>query len=329
MKAIYDSHFPWLLGEAMRLGQHKPNKDRIGVTDLIDPPRIRELKRRHWDDPDFTINVTHNVAALLGSGFHDRVQKGLEKLKIVPPLQVQTAEGLINFDPTKLLIEQKLEMPYAHLANVMLVGRFDVWYDGYLPDWKTGKAFTLVKDPNATGYVAQPNIYAYMLKKLRDLDTHRVSTVFALKNFEWRKSLQQEDYPETETLEVPQPLWELDETAAFIQQRLALHRLHQFLPEEEFAECTEDERWESPTQHAVFTKKKGSQDFKKVASRVLGSFMDAVDWVNSKGLSVDDVRFDKRPGEPIRCQPMFCDAFQVCPLGQALREKSGVPVRTK
>ncbi len=92
--------------------------------------------------------------------------------------------------------------------------------------------------------------------------------------------------------------------------------------DEQLPPCSSEDRWASEKSWAVFKIGKNGE-WQKKASRVLWNDEDeAIGWMEdaqskAKNPTTMEVRF--RPGESKRCQPLWCDAFQVCPMGQVLR----------
>jgi hypothetical protein len=315
----------------MKLRERCPSKTRLGVTELIDSPRVRELKRRHYFDPDFTINVANGIPALLGSGTHSVIQKLLENLQVVPP-EVVGPDGK-PFDHTRLLVEHKMERTMASFG-IDLVGKLDFWYDGWLADTKTTKAFGLING-RYEKYAKQGNVYAWMLRNdasarrmIGDPTTFRLTTEAIVKDHDARRAANEKDYPRCDMNSYNQEVWDDDRQEEYVFERLRLHALAMNVPtDKDLPECTKEERWEKPTTYAVYTKTKDGSKFRKNATRVLDSMDEALDYCNDKKLDnggPNAPRIDKRPGEPIRCQRKYCDAYQVCTIGQDLRKKCGV-----
>ncbi len=56
-----------------------PTLGRISCTELLDPPRKRELIRRHWNDEDFTLDVGDQLQAFMGGAVHAFVEEYIKR----------------------------------------------------------------------------------------------------------------------------------------------------------------------------------------------------------------------------------------------------------
>ena len=121
--------------------------------------------------------------------------------------------------------------------------------------------------------------------------------VAILRDWSRAKKLQQgKDYPDYPVLVLDVPMWDLDDTWEFIQDRLRSHFIYEIEP------CSAEERWRKLDQYAV--KKKGN----KRATKVFYDQDDARDFKQDKG---DDFEIEFRPGEDTRCLH-YCSVAPFC-----------------
>ena len=123
---------------------------------------------------------------------------------------------------------------------------------------------------------------------------------------DWRKNerLRHDDYPNEQVVVVPIPMWPLAKTAAYLEERVAIHQQAQL---GNMPDCTPEERWEKPTIFAVH--KKGN----KGATRLY----DTVEAAEKHVASQPGLELKVRPGESPRCA-QYCSALPFCPQGQRL-----------
>ena len=178
---------------------------------------------------------------------------------------------------------------WAFVLETDSVSAADVWSvkDGAKDEW--------VKQVNLQ-YLLAPNAIREQIKKLQVVAILR----------DWRKNerLRHDDYPNEQVVVVPIPMWPLEKTAAYLEERVAIHQQAQL---GNMPDCTPEERWEKPTIFAVH--KKGN----KGATRLY----DTVEAAEKHVASQPGLELKVRPGESPRCA-QYCSALPFCPQGQRL-----------
>ena len=122
------------------------------------------------------------------------------------------------------------------------------------------------------------------------------------------------DYPQAPIQVLDLPLWSIEDTEAYIKERIDAHRLSKVQADwgDELPPCTDDERWVRETKFAV--KREG----RKTAIRVLDSEQEANDLAEKEKGYVEI-----RKGEAIRCTGNFCGVAPWCSqYQQSLKESA-------
>jgi len=242
---------------------------------------MRELERRHWDE--LVIDYSQLLFMLMGRAFH---------------LLMEQAGG------SNVLKEQKLEM---QSKKVSLVGIPDRYESGLLKDYKSTSVWAVIRGASPE-WIAQINIYAYLLQSCLNVHTSKCMAVAYLRDWSINKAKQGKSYPQCAMTIFDIPLWNSNETEGYIKERIEGHLNAQSLSDDKLPLCTDLEMWEHPTQYAV--KKKGV----KSARRVLDSESDAKSWINAaieKGEPASSYSIEVRKGERPRCDN-YCFARQFC-----------------
>ena len=269
---------------------YSKGKSDYSVTEIISPPRIQRLRRKHHDEMEQ--DVSEMLWSLLGSALHVVAERGQH-------------EGYTT--------EERL---YAEIDGVILSGAIDIQKstpEGILiTDYKFTSAWALRQDKFE--WEAQQNIYAWLVRKVKKTPVVGVQICALIRDWSRREAAVKADYPQAPIQVIDLPLWDIDRTATYITERLNAHRESKVAAdwETELPFCTEDERWMRETQYAV--KREG----RKTAIRVFDNEQEAKDLAEKEKGFVEI-----RKGEAIRCTGNFCGVNQWCSQYQAsLKEQA-------
>ncbi len=269
----------------------------ISTTALIDSCRIRQLKARHRDE--ITTDVAENMWALFGTACHHIIELAAE-------------------DCPDYLPEISLEM---EVLGKKLSGTADL-YDKekkILYDFKVTSVWSAMKKEDYSGWEAQLNIYAYMLRQM-GYEVNQIIIVAILKDWHqaevMRNFKDSGEYPPVPVKEIPLKLYTDENMLKFIAKRMKLHidaeQIGATLPQ-----CTERERWTKAPQYAV-----KHPDLKR-AIRVFDKMEDAIAQLPietqrrnaKKANSGNKIFVETRHGRDVRCEGFcpvskFCDQYQ-------------------
>lgn len=279
MKITNKHNVPGTLVALASRNYYSKGKSDYSVTEIISPPQIQVLRRRHWEEMEQ--DVSEMLWSLLGSALHVVAERG-------------QAEGHIT--------EQRI---HVAVDDVMLSGAIDLQHeeDGQIviTDYKFTSAWALRQDKFE--WEAQQNIYAWLVWKAKERPVKAVRICALIRDWSRREAQNKPDYPQAPIQVIELPLWPLEKTEAYIKERIDLHREAKVKGdwEEDLPPCTDDDRWVRETTYAV--KKEG----RKTAVRVLDNEADA------KALA-DEVKgfVEIRKGEAVRCTGNFCGVNQWC-----------------
>ncbi len=282
----------------------------FSASDLIRPPRMRVLVRRHW--AEILSDVSMHVYRVLGTAIHTSLRLASQRM---------ASRGIIGYVPE--------ERQFTHFAVkggvVVISGEPDlITPDGMLHDYKVTAVHALEKGVKLEWEQAT-NIYVW-LRALKGVATKGIQITFILRDWQQSQTVQK-DYPQAgaQTMEVP--MWDLATQGAFVFERVKLHLQADGDADEALPECSGygsamNEMWERPESWAVIREEGARaakvfrlEDFPAGTSgAVVETAANAdADIRNGKKMKAGEKPYviEHRPGERIRCAK-FCDAKTFC-----------------
>lgn len=267
--------------------QHSKGGADFSATELIDSPRVSQLRKRHYEEIEE--DIADKVMALLGTATHVILEEGA---------------------PPECIVEERLSMT---VDGVEISGGIDLQTpddDGYiLSDYKTCGAFAIQANPDGKReWENQLNVYASLAENNGKL-VNGLEVIAIIRDWSAAAAARSEDYPRHAVVRIPIKLWEPDERDRYIRERIEAHTA------ESLPECTSEERWERPTKYAIHEFARGGYP-KKRATRVFDVLVDAQAFMLDKAVVGEiQVRF----GESIRCKS-YCSVAPHCSQWKKLQE---------
>lgn len=225
MKITNSSGLPQSVFEALCNKEYSRGDADISVTELIDSPRVRVLKKRNDDKIEFEAETL--LASFLGTCFHKGIEAGTK---------TGTAERRLSIE----------------VARWKLSGGMDHYNDGVLTDYKTATTWKTVLDcekGRIEDFENQLNVYAHILRA----NGHPVTKLMLFILFkDWNRGSAgrskkffepgvQGGYPQNSWIHFEAPLWPVKQAEAYVQMRVKLHQdAEKVLPL-----CTEKEMWKN------------------------------------------------------------------------------------
>jgi len=276
-----------LLALALRDDYTKGNAD-FSVTEIISPPRIQRLRRKHWDEMEQ--DVADMLWMLLGTALH---------------VVAERSEVVGHTNEERLMVG---------IDDVILSGAIDLQKndeDGtVITDYKFTSAWALMNDKPE--WEQQQNIYKYLVERVKKQPVKKLEICALIRDWSRRDAMNKPSYPQAPIQVINIPIWTHDRVEHFIKERIDLHRDAKVNADwdEELPLCTEEERWVRETKYAV--KKEG----RKTAVRVFDTEEEAQALLTE--MPVKDKGFiEIRKGEAVRCTGNFCGVNQWCTQYQA------------
>lgn len=270
------------------------------VTQLIDSPRVRILRSRHYQDMEE--DVYSSVFRLVGTSLHH----------IAEQYGGEGAEERLFLDLTG---------EFGRGERLVVSGAIDLQTndDGgvVIGDYKmTSVAATRFPEK----WAKQLNAYAYLVQRVHGKRVSKLEVYAILKDWNWRTASRNSDYPQQPGVTIPIDLWSYKEQEEFFMGRIQAHIEADSL--EQPPHCTRDEQWRGQDKWAVMShaRDKRSKNPKGRALSLHNDELEAVEKVECD--TANDLYVESRPGEPTRCVA-FCDVSKWCDQHKRERENSG------
>lgn len=252
----------------------KPTNDYLRVTELINPPLVKQLTIEHWDE--ITVDVSDYLFSVLGQAVHFILEGGM---------------------PDSALGEERLK--WEHPKFGVLTGKSDLYHNKGIEDWKITSVFSFQLGLKKE-WEAQLNVYKFLWEQNHfPVDTLRINAI--LRDWVRSKAKFDSDYPQIPFLTLAVNTWSEQEIFDYVMERFTVHSLKP-------VECTPHEKWEKPTTYAV---KKGGN---KRATKVCATGEEAKTYIdNIKDEKVKTLmEIEVREGECTKCAD-YCTPREFCP----------------
>lgn len=274
MQVVDDLGVP-ALASGVQARQRQPfESDHISVTELLDSPRIRLLKRKHWND--LRVPLSEQMWSFLGTSTHAMLEAAVHG--------------------ENALVEKRLSI---QRGDRKLSGQLDLYEDGVLSDFKITSVWSVILSGSdrIEHWTQQLNIYAELLRH-HGHQVAKARIIAILRDWSPSKALGNEDYPKSKVVVLNIELWTPERVLALIDARLVAHRAAEAM----LPECSSSERWSDSDTYAVM------QAGRKSALRVLDSEQEAQRWLlNQRQVG----KVVKRVGRNRRCGH-YCPVSEVC-----------------
>jgi len=258
---------------------YSKGKAHISATELINSPRIVQLKRLHWDDIEE--DASSMVWSLFGSAVHNILEHGKDEHHIV---------------------EERIHVLFEGWNISGAVDLQEVYEDGIvINDYKTTTAWAVTNDKPE--WEEQLNIYSWLIQKAKKVPVKQLRIVAIIRDWSARDAVNREGYPQAPIVIIDQPLWPFKQAEDFILNRLQLHGEAYFESETDgkVAECTPEEMWEKPTSYAVI----------KIGGKRAKSLHETMEDAQHALNQVKGYEIQVRPGERTRCAS-YCQVNRFC-----------------
>jgi hypothetical protein len=258
-------------------------KSDYSVTEIISPPRIQRLRRKHFEEIEQ--DVSDMLWMLLGTALH------------------------VVAERSEVLGHTNEERLSAGINGIILSGAIDLQKDDEdgvtITDYKFTSAWALMNDKPE--WEQQQNIYKYLVERVKKKPVKGLKICALIRDWSRRDAQNKPDYPQAPIQVIDIPMWTFDRTEAFIKERVEMHRDSKVSADwgDELPLCSDEERWLRPTTYAV------KKDGRKTAIRVFDT-QDEADALLKEMPEKDKGFIEIRKGEAVRCTGNFCGVSQWC-----------------
>lgn len=243
------TNVPLSLAVYLATDHYDSDPSAISATALIRPIRQLVLAPRVPVDMRAT-DVLQLVKSRIGTAIHDGIEKAWvgghyrEAMQRLGYSQSIIDKVVINPDPDNLppgaipvYMEQRM---YRELDGYKISGKYDFIAEGKLEDFKSTSTYTWVKGMKDDDHQLQGSIYRWLGPKIITEEYMVIQYIFT----DWKKGLATNPaYPQRPVEPKKIPLLSLDDTEAYIRDRLQLINRYRKAPDEEIPRCSEKDLW--------------------------------------------------------------------------------------
>jgi hypothetical protein len=286
MKLTNVNNLPETIINVIRRPQYSKGKSNMSVTELLNSPRIVQLKRKHWDE--LTEDASDMVWSIFGTAIHGVLEHGKGDNHIV---------------------EQRI---HVELDGINISGAIDLQElteDGIiLSDYKTTSAWAVMNEKQ--DWHNQLNSYAYLVEKAKKIPVVKLQIVAIVRDWNRRDAATRDGYPKAPIVVIDIPVWPFEEREAYIRRRISLHgdAMFEMETDGEMPDCTAEEMWEKPTTYAL--KKDGNVRAKSV-HETREAAETALAAATEKAKKGEKFLIEVREGGRTRCES-FCQVAPYC-----------------
>ena len=240
MKLTNNFSLPETIINVIRRPEYNKGKSNMSVTELLNSPRIVQLKRKHWDS--LTEDAADMVWSIFGTAIHGVLEHGKDDHHIVEERIHVILDGM-------------------HISGA--IDLQEVEEDGIVvSDYKTTSVWAVMNEKQ--DWHNQLNSYAYLVEAAKKIQVKRLQIVAIIRDWSRRDAATREGYPKAPIVVIDIPLWSFQTREAYILDRISLHgsALFEMETDGEMPDCTAEEMWEKPTSYAL--KKDGNVRAKSV-----------------------------------------------------------------
>jgi hypothetical protein len=292
---IIDSYnLPLPVLEAIKNRPYTKGESDISATGLISPPRIRQLTERLGDNLEQ--EAVDHLYALDGSAMHAIFEWAGATL-----------------DPERFTLEKRM---FAEVDGWTISGQVDVIdvQEKLIQDYKKTSYWVAIYGAKDE-WTKQMNIYRWLCHK-NGHEINRLEVMAIFRDWKKEQSWRDPEYPKKGFKLMPIDVMSLDETEAYIKERVKLHQEAEALSTEDLPLCSKEEQWSKGSGFAV--KLEGA----KSARKICDTKKEALEWMakNIKPVDMPRVNIETREGDPRRCVG-YCPVRFHCSYGKGWARK--------
>jgi hypothetical protein len=263
---------------------HRPTyskgKAHISATEIINSPRIVQLKKKYWDEIEQ--DASEMVWSLFGSAVHNILEHGKDDHHVV---------------------EERLHIEFEGWQISGAIDLQEIEPNGTvsISDYKVTGAWAVMNEKD--DWHRQLNIYAWLVESVKKMPVGKLQIIAIIRDWSARDAAAKEHYPQSPVATIDIPLWSFEEREAFMKKRILDHAtaLFEMETDGELPECTGEDMWEKQTTYAV---KKPDGVRAKSVHNTLEEAQHALNQVKGYQIEV-------RQGERTRCKS-YCQVSRFC-----------------
>ena len=280
LKITNHTNLPQPIYDALTHDSYSRGASNYSVTQLIDSPRVRLLRKQH--DDEIEEDCCDMVWSVLGTAVHKMFEQ---------------------HQPEGHVVEERL---FAKVGNYTISGAIDLQRSEAdnsvtLVDYKTTSVWSVVYGKQE--WHRQLNFYAWLAEQKDGVEVSALQIVAVLRD--WQRSKAGEaNYPEAPIVVVEIPSWTKEERQAYVEERVSLHTQADFnqFSGQAIPLCSDDERWKKEDVYAV------KKPRNKRAIKLFDDEESAKKFIGDQ----KELEIEVRQGKYTRCQDNWCRVSAWC-----------------
>lgn len=289
-------------------------EDTVSATALIKPVRQLVLAARVPENLAL-VDIAGLFKSRMGTALHDGIEGAwLNNYKqamkdlgypngLIKKVRVNPDPDTVEEDDIAVYLEIR---SYREIHGKKVSGKFDFVAQGRVEDFKSTSVFMYTKGTKDEDFRLQGSIYRWLNPKIITED--EIAINYLLTDFMPARAANDPNYPKSPAPQRRIPLMPLEETEAFISNKLKLVEKYKDADEADIPLCSDKDLWRSDTVWKYYAKedaKRATKDFKTDRAA-------AYTHLTQKGKGI----VKEIPGEVAACK--YCKAFPVCTQKDAL-----------
>ena len=277
MQITNKTNLPEVIVKAIKADPYSRGESDISVTELLSPPRLVSLRRKHKDE--ITTDAADLIWSLYGRVMHNILEQAGESTQ-------------------DTITEERL---YTKQNGWTVSGSFDALSltgkDSFtLTDYKFVTAWRFLEGVPEE-YEQQLNLYAELLRR-HGYNVTKLSLTALYRDWSINNAKRNPSYPQ-KAVEIHEvKLWDRKRTENFLTRRIELHKN----AEDTLPKCSRKERWTNPPQPLWAVMKQG----RKSALKLYEDKEEAEEHSRQQ-----DHYIEFRAGTDVRCEN-YCDVADFC-----------------
>lgn len=287
MKITNKHGLPETIVNVLRRPTYSKGGANLSATELIDSPRVSQLKRLHANEIEQ--DAADMVWSIFGSAIHGVLEHGKDDNHIVEERLHTSIDGWT--------ISGAIDLQTVTDKGIII------------SDYKTTSAWAVMNEKSS--WVEQLNIYAWLVEKVKSTPAVDLEIVAIIRDWSRREASSKEGYPNAPIVPIKIALWPFEQREEFVKKRLHQHADAHMCVEtkSDLPFCTPEEMWEKPSSWAV----------KKPKNVRATAVFYVEEEAKAKAAELGkDYVIEYRSGERTRCMH-YCPVNQFCNQWQGYR----------
>lgn len=302
----------WLMRDTYNQGVipfPQEGREVISVTSLMRPIRQQVLSKQVLGQPSY--DVIERFASVMGQTIHDGIEKAwtsgdyvksmgqlgypqalIDRIRINPDLNT------LSDDDVPVFLERR---GYRAIKDKIITGQADFCINGDYGDFKYTSTRNYMTTNKFNDYRMQGSLYRWLMPDIITGDIMRIEFIFN----DWSKwkAVKEPDYPQAPVAYREFTLLSLEETEAWINNRLDTLAFNSDQAQDMMIKCTDKELWRSPTTYGYYADPSKTTGRR---TRVFDTFYEANSYKLKQGKGV----VIPTTGKAKACE--FCPANSIC-----------------